>query len=231
MNGNAYPVTWTTPLNWTILVPVHTSTNLLALQGYDLHGDLLTNFAATVTVNDTSPAPNPVGSVVINEVMYQPAVPGAEYVELYNTSTNLSFDLSGWQFQGLSYTFPVGSLLGPNSFLVLAADPVAFTEVYGATNMMFNLFDGSVQPGQLLELIQPGSNGSSNTVIAELQFDDVLPWPANANGTGSSLQLIDPRQDNWRVGNWAGNYPPAAVSPGRTNTVMTSPPGFPAAVD
>jgi hypothetical protein len=30
-----------------------------------------------------------------------------------------------------------------------------------------------------------------------------LPWPTNANGTGASLQLIDPHQDNWRVGNWA----------------------------
>ena len=27
------------------------------------------------------------------------------------------------------------------------------------------------------------------------------PWPTPI--TGSSLQLIDPRQDNWRVGNWA----------------------------
>ena len=27
--------------------------------------------------------------------------------------------------------------------------------------------------------------------------------PPNANGTGASLQLIDPLQDNWRVGNWS----------------------------
>ena len=65
-------------------------------------------------------------------------------------------------------------------------------------------------------------------MIAELQFDDVLPWPANANGTGSSLQLIDPRQDNWRVGNWAVNTSPGlTASPGRTNTVRTTLPAFP----
>ena len=29
------------------------------------------------------------------------------------------------------------------------------------------------------------------------------------------------------MGNWAGNYPPAASSPGRTNTVMTTLPAFP----
>ena len=220
INGQAYPVTWTSPLNWTITVPVHPSTNALALQGYDLKGNILSNFAATVTVNDTGAAPDPVGALVINEIMYQATMPGAEYVELYNNSTNLSFDLSGWLFQGLGYTFPAGSLLGPGGFLVLAADPVAFTEAYGATNDVFDTFPGSLQPGQLLALIQPGSNGSSNTVVAELRFDSVPPWPTNANGTGSSLQLIDPRQDNWRVGNWAVNASAGrGASPDQTNTV------------
>ena len=36
-----------------------------------------------------------------------------------------------------------------------------------------------------------------------MKYDNQLPWPTNANGTGASLQLIDPHQDNWRVGNWS----------------------------
>ena len=51
--------------------------------------------------------------MVINEIMCAPALPGAEYVELYNASTNFIFDLSGWVFHGLNYTFPAGSLLKP----------------------------------------------------------------------------------------------------------------------
>jgi len=60
-----------------------------------------------------------------------------------------------------------------------------------------------------------------------VRYSSAAPWPAGANGTGSSLQLLDPQQDIWRAGNWAGNYPPAAVSPGRTNTVRTILPAFP----
>jgi hypothetical protein len=58
-------------------------------------------------------------------------------------------------------------------------------------------------------------SGSSNTVVAEVMFDSVLPWPTNALGTGYSLQLIDSHQDNWRVGNWASQ----AADPGATNIV------------
>jgi hypothetical protein len=45
-----------------------------------------------------------------------------------------------------------------------------------------------------------------------VRYDSEAPWPAAANGTGSSLQLIDPAQDNNRVANWAAvstNGPPA----------------------
>ena len=139
--------------------------------------------------------------------MYNPPDAGGQYVELYNNSTNFTFDLSGWQFQGLSYTFPAGSLIGPNSFLVLAANGAAFAALYGATNPVFDTFGESVLATNgptILALIQPGPGGSNNTTVAEVLFDSAPPWPAGANGLGSSLQLTDPTQDNWRVGNWSG---------------------------
>jgi hypothetical protein len=172
--------------------------------------------------------PSPVGQVVINEIMYNPLLPGAEYVELYNNSTNTTFDLSGWELTGLGYTFSPGSIIRTNSFLVLAANGVAFAAANGATNPVFDTFSGPLQAGQIVELIQPGSNSSSNTLVAGVQFDSVPPWPTNANGTGCSLQLIDPGQDNWRVGNWAVNASPGlTVSPDRTNTVAATLMPFP----
>ena len=93
----------------------------------------------------SGPVPSPVGQVVINEIMYDPAVANAQYVELYNNSTNTTFDLSGWEFHGLGYTFPAGSLIGPNSFLVLAANRADFAAAYGATNPVFDIFDGTLQ--------------------------------------------------------------------------------------
>jgi hypothetical protein len=143
--------------------------------------------------------------------MYQPAVAQAEFVELYNTSADLAFDLSGWQFNGLSYTFPAGSVLGPRAYLVLAPERGAFAGAYGITVPVFDTFDGSLQTnGETLTLLKPGTNTESNLEVAKVRYENVLPWPTNANYSGSSLQLVDPLQDNWRVGNWAAAQPGAS---------------------
>ena len=57
--------------------------------------------------------------------------------------------------------------------------------------------------------------------VAEVKYENQLPWPTNANGTGASLQLIDPHQDNWRAGNWAAVLP---TRPRRRNGFMSPPP-------
>ena len=56
----------------------------------------------------------------------------------------------------------------------------------------------------------------------------MAPWPTNANGTGASLQLIDPLQDNWRAGNWTAiQANPGSFTPGTTNSVAAALPPFP----
>ena len=222
-NGIPWPVTWTSVTNWTAIVPLRTGNNPFTVLGIDRHGQQVPGANASIAVTCNATVPSPIGQVVINEIMYHPLLPGAEFVELYNNSTTTTFDLSGWELTGPGYTFPPGSIIRTNSYLVLAANGAGFAAAYGATNPVFDTFSGLLQPGQLLELIQPGSNGSSNTLVAGVQFDNELPWPTNADGTGSSLQLIDPGQDNWRVGNWAVNTSPSlAASPDRTNTVAAT---------
>jgi hypothetical protein len=118
--------------------------------------------------------------------------------------------------------------LVPGGFLTLANNQPAFAAAYGATNLVFDTFSGALQPGQPLTLIQTNGTGSNYVVVAEVEFDSVAPWPTNANGTGESLQLIDPRQDNWRVGNWAvaaGSQMPA--TPGTTNSTTAALAPFP----
>jgi len=227
LNGVAWPISWTSLTWWTVAVPLQPGTNRFNVVGVDRHGQPVPGASGTVTVVYLGAASSPVGQVVINEIMCSPVVFNSEYVELLNTSTNITFDLSGWQFQGLAYTFPAGSLIGPEAFLVLAVNRAAFAAAYGATVPVFDTYTGSLQPGQTLALAQPGSNGASN-VVAQVRYEGVAPWPVGANGSGSSLQLIDPHQDNWRVGNWAVNATPGlAASPGKDNTVLASLPAFP----
>jgi regulation of enolase protein 1 (concanavalin A-like superfamily) len=203
INGRAYPLTWTSLTSWVVAVPLATGTNQLSITGVDRNNQFIVGDSNYVSVVYSPTNPAPIGQIVINEIMYAPAVANAEFVELYNNSTNTAFDLSGWEFQGLGYTFPAGSILWPTNYLVLAANGPAFAAAYGATNPVFDVFGGNLQAnGETLTL-----NISSNVPVAKVKYSNQLPWPTNANAGGASLQLIDSRRDNWRVANWA-----AAVS-------------------
>jgi regulation of enolase protein 1 (concanavalin A-like superfamily) len=209
INGAAYPVTWTSLTGWTAVVPLGTGTNQFSVIGVDRNNQFISGASNSVSVVYSGTNASPLGQIVINEIMYQPAVANAQFVELYNNSTNTAFDLSGWQFQGLGYTFPNGSILPPTNHLVLAANRAAFAEAYGATNPVFDVFNGTLSPnGSLLTL-----NTASNVSVAQVKYANQLPWPTNASGYGASLQLIDSHQDNWRVGNWSAALTNALATP------------------
>ncbi|MGO8700957.1 MAG: lamin tail domain-containing protein [Limisphaerales bacterium] len=218
VNGEACPLTWTSLTAWTVSVPLRPGANQLMVTGIGANGQAIAGDTASLSVVYKGTLPSPAEQIVFNEIMPNPLVPNASFIELYNNSTNTTFDLSGWEIPAVSYTFPNGATIGPSAFLVLAANQAAYAGAYGVVHTVFDVFPGALQPGQLLSLIQPGGNGSSNTVVAAVQFDFAPPWPTNTLGTGDSLQLLDPRQDNWRVGNWAS----AAANPGGTNSVFVS---------
>ncbi|MGA2174894.1 MAG: lamin tail domain-containing protein, partial [Verrucomicrobiota bacterium] len=211
VNGTSYQPVWTTVTNWSLTVPLAAPTNALSVQALDISNNVIAGGTLGLTVKYTGAAVSPVGNIVFNEIMHHPAVDGAQYVELFNNHSNYTFDLSNWRLDALSYTFPPGSLLLPRSFLVLAQNRFTYANTYGATAPLFDQFGGALNPdGATLTLVEPGT---PDLVAAEVRYEAGAPWPTNANGGGVSLQLIDPQQDNWRVGNWATGQtnPPPAV--------------------
>jgi hypothetical protein len=123
---------------------------------------------------------------------------------LYNRSAGYSFDLSGWRLNGVDYTFPAGTILTNGGFLVLAKNREAFASAYGAGIPVLGVFDGQLDDGgETLTLLRPTGTSGESLVVNRVTYDDDPPWPASADGQGSSLQLIDPRQDNARVSNWS----------------------------
>jgi Lamin Tail Domain/CotH kinase protein len=224
VNGVQYSITWTNARSFSILVPVAQGNTVLNLQGFDLKGNALAGFTTNVTVNSTAQVPPPESSIVINEIMFNPLVPDAEYVELYNKSS-FAYDLSGWRFNGLDYTFPQGAVITTRQYLVLVKNRSAFTAAYGATIPVFDQFDGNLQSGgETITLIKPGATPAEDVVIDKVRYEAVLPWPMGTNGipTASSIQLIDASQDNSRPLNWSTLYAPAVygdpiIFPGATN--------------
>jgi len=221
LNGVQWQVTWTSVTSWTALIPLQVGSNFLSVAGLDIHGQPVGGTSNGVSVVYNGTIPSPVGSVVLNEIMFNPTIPEAQYVELFNTSSNYMFDLSGWDFNGLAYTFPSGSFIPPRGFLTLAKKREAFDTAYGS-RLVFDEFSGNLQSdGETLSLIKPGA---PDVVVDRVRYETNAPWPAPVSG--ASLQLMDPAQDNSRVGNWAVVQTNSAVVPewvfASTNVIATS---------
>ncbi len=215
INGVPYPVTWTSLHTWIVRIPLLRGSNTLNFSGIDSKGRAVASVTGSIRVTYTGFNELPEEKIVINEIMYHPLLPDAAFVELHNTSVSNAFDLSGWRFSGINFTFPNGSVIEPGAFRLVVEDATVFAETYGPSLAILGEMSGGFDKGgETLTLIKPGNTPPQDLVIDQVTYDDDLPWPASADGGGSSLQLIDPFQDNNRSANWA------AANAGVTNAAQ-----------
>lgn len=137
-------------------------------------------------------------AVVINEIHYAPAdkTKPTQFVELLNTGSQ-SVDLSGWQFrEAITYVFPAGTSLPAGGFVVVAGTPAAFQTAYGFAPL--GPWTGALRRGgSHIEL-----RDASGALVDEVSYRPGFPWPADAHGEGSSIELIHPGLDNDLGGSW-----------------------------
>lgn len=156
-------------------------------------------------------------SVRISEVMYHP--PGGEdfeFVELWNAGST-AVDLSGYQFEGISFRFPVASpLLGPGERLILAnnGNPTAFATRYPGVPVA-GYFGSSLNNGGERLALQD----ALGWIVESVTYGDAGTWPATADGRGASLERVqfsgDARApENWRASPQYGGTPGTAPTPG-----------------
>jgi hypothetical protein len=201
VNGRAYPITWSSVTGWSLRVPVVPGTNSLVVTA--INEDGVTLGTRTTTVNYTGAAPDPRDLVVMTEIMYDPPVDQTSFLELFNLHSSFAFDLSGWHVNGLSYTFPQGATLPPRAYMVLGKNRAEYAKFYGATRPIQDQFGGALDNnGETLTLLRPGAQAGEEIVVDKVKFEARAPWPEAAAGGRSSLQVIDPLQDNARVSNW-----------------------------
>lgn len=149
--------------------------------------------------------------IVINEIMYHhPPIHGAnheplvevdeEWVELYNRSA-FATDLSGWRLDGeVTFSVPPNTVIAPGGYLVIARNAALLQAKYPGIAIVGN-FNGklSANGGQVV-LVDNQDNRAD-----EVTYYSDHPWPAYANGGGSSLELRDPRADNSVPESWVAS--------------------------
>jgi hypothetical protein len=166
-----------------------------------------------------------IGPIVINEVHYHPTNGGDEYIELRNISPSgvafydLAYPSNTWRIAGLDYTFPSGFAMTNGYCLIVATNPAAFRAKYSVPQGVEILgpWAGSLQDsGERLRLQRPGTpdtNGFGYITVDEVRYNDKLPWPAAADGTGASLQRVVAMAYANDPTNWSAALP----TPGRPN--------------
>ena len=162
-----------------------------------------------------------VGPLVINEIMYNPAPGGSEFLEFLSV-TNVPLDVSGWTVVGTSFSFPTGTVVAPNGFMLLlktnATSIAAFRSNYSVP-VSVPIFPADFvleNEGEALRIEKPNTFTNEPYILIErIRYNDKSPWPTEADGEGPSLERFasteygnDPI--NWRTVSADG-------SPGRSN--------------
>jgi hypothetical protein len=139
-------------------------------------------------------------SLIVSELHYHPADPSPaeqlpdnsltdgdfEFIELRNISTT-TLDLSGASFtDGISFTFPAGSILLPGNVVVLVSNPVAFSQRYGPAPLITGQYSGRLNnSGDRLELRYPFGDP-----ILTFSWSD--SWHTPTDGPGFSMVARPP---------------------------------------
>jgi hypothetical protein len=208
INGVAFPVKWLSVNTWQASIPLVGGANALTVTGLDRLQQPVGGATDTITVTFTGTPDQPQTRLAISELMYHPVVPGASYLELHNASTTTAFDMTGWRLNGLSFTFPAGTVIRPGEYLLVVENLTVFATTYGHGIPVAGVYGGTLSNnGETISLIQPGATPAQDVVIDQVRYSPQLPWPLLAAGQGSSLQIRDPSRDNNRVGNWLAGSP------------------------
>lgn len=155
--------------------------------------------------------------MVISEILYDadPSNAGGEFIELVNTGSE-AVDMGGWVLgDAVDYTFPPGTLVAPGEFVVVARSAASASSFYGID--VIGQYNGRL------------GNGGDNIVLSDdalprqvrdvVSYDDEFPWPTEADGGGTSLELDPGAVNNNNAASWLIGQP---YSPGAPNDPTTT---------
>ncbi|HEY2952613.1 MAG TPA: CotH kinase family protein, partial [Verrucomicrobiae bacterium] len=221
LSGDDSPlaVTWLDAQRWQVTLPVNYGPNPLGFGAYDRQGRLLA--CDSVVVASTVSGRPQQDFLRVTEINYHPYPPTAneltagfidadefEFIELMNLGP-VTLDLTGARFiTGITFSFANGASLGSGQRLILARNRGAIAKRYGTNVLVHGLYTGKLDnAGEQLVLID-----QSGAVILDFTYNDHGDWPAGADGTGSTLEILDPSGNyndpfNWQASPETGGTP------------------------
>lgn len=138
-------------------------------------------------------------------VQFEPE--SSTWIELHNKGLE-PVDLSGWSLnKAVSYTFPEGTLLASDGYLVIAKDADYLKGLYPDALIVGNFAGRLSHSGEVVVLEDALGNA-----VDRVRYFDGGTWPIYADGGGCSLELMDARADNDNGRAWAASDESAKVT-------------------
>ncbi|MBP9191413.1 MAG: lamin tail domain-containing protein, partial [Ignavibacteria bacterium] len=164
------------------------------------------------------------GSVVINEIMYDPGINRSEWIEIFNSSGQ-TINLRKWKYKETvtSITLSDSDLyLNPGEYFILAND----SSVYGTFEYLQNQtagiylkISGSLSlsnTGEYISIVD-----SLNNVIDAVGYDPGWSNPEFPDTKGISLERINPAFRSSDKNNWSSCTDIIGGTPGIRNSIFT----------
>ena len=184
------------------------------------------NYNQTITYNFTGndlitayfTGSSSAAKLCVSELNYNSdsAYNAGDWIELHNYG-NTSLNISGWKLSDQSdkhtFTFPTGTVLAANGYLVITEDSIKFKSQFPTVNnrigaLGFNFSNGGDQIRLFNHL---------NTLYLSFYYQGLAPWPIQADGGGYTCELISNTADPNNGNNWftgcIGGSPGRVYSP------------------
>ena len=156
--------------------------------------------------------------LIISEIMYDPParLDGriVEFIEIHNSQL-WPENIGGYRLSSdVDYTFPEGTMLPAEGFLVVAKVPADVQTVYGISGVLGPYSKSLSKNSGTLRL-----RNRQDAILVEVNFSSKFPWPVAAAGTGHSLILARPsygegNREAWAASDLKGGSPGAAETLG-----------------
>lgn len=163
-------------------------------------------------------------NVVFNEILADPtplvSLPDAEFVELYNSSSEFSYQLQDWTFvNSTTEKILPAFVLAPQSFVILCDEGNAslFT-TYGDV-IGINSFSSLTNTGDSLTL----KSAEGETIDVVVYSDSWFDTESKKEG-GWTLEQVNPFLPCQTAGNWRESLNPLGGTPDNINSIFSSAP-------
>ena len=219
VNEIPYAVSWSSPTDWSLTVPLGAGANVIAVQAVDRLGNRLTNRTDTITVTNT--VPPALLPVVINEWMADNGGPGGfadpadelfqDWFELLNPNpcaVNLGgFYLTDNLATPTKFLIPSNTVIAAHGFLLVWADDTVAQNSPTSAHLhaSFKLNNG----GEALGLFAPDGLTAQHTVTFGPQSQNVSQGLFPDGAIGQSFMMT----------NWTPLSPNSLAAPPHPNIV------------